>query len=111
VADKLRSAHTIHPSPPTGPRADGNSDRGGRFAGDRYQPRERSRERRQSYDQDDVMDGSYGFEEKMDLDDGNDDGGRGQGLYSDVLVGSRGNGRGRGDRGDGRGRDQGRRYR
>lgn len=111
VVDKLRSAHTSHPSPPTGPRADGNSDRGGRFAGDRYQPRERSRERRQSYEQDEVMDGSYGFEEKMDLDDGNDGGGRGQGLYSDELVSSRGNGRGRGDRGDGRGRDQVRRYR
>ena len=52
------------------------------------------------------MDGSYGFEDRIDTDDRSDnrDSGRGRGgLYSDIIIGSRGRGRGRGnsrDRGD-----------
>jgi hypothetical protein len=80
---------------PLGPRADDiRSSQGG---SDRYAPRERSRDRRRDYDRDEVMDGSYGFNDRMDTDDrGNNqrDNGRGRGLYSDTLIGGRGRGRG-----------------
>jgi hypothetical protein len=62
------------------------------------------------------MDGSYGFEDCMDTDDRSDnrDNGRGRGgLYSDIIIGSRGRGRGNSrDRGDkARGYDRSRGYR
>ncbi|RDW70083.1 hypothetical protein BP5796_08480 [Coleophoma crateriformis] len=79
---------------PLGPRA---GDRGS----DKYQSRERSRER----GRDQVTDGSYGFDDRMDTDEGNQhDRGRGRGLYSDNMVNR--NGRGRGGS-----RDRGRGYR
>jgi hypothetical protein len=66
------------------------------------------------------MDGTYGFDDRMDADDNESsqyDGSRSRGLYSDSLISTRGEqGRGRGDgrdigrRGDG-GRDRGRGYR
>lgn len=102
-----RSAPEVQPVIPTGPRADAASDRSDRY--NRYQPRQRSHERRRSYDED-VMDGSYGFEDQMEVDDRGDSRNQARGLYSDDLVSSR-NQRGRGDRGHhGRGReDRGRR--
>jgi hypothetical protein len=51
------------------------------------------------------MDGTYGFEERMDTDDHKDNYENGGGLYSDNLVGNRGRGRGNiRDRGNERGR-------
>lgn len=94
---------------PLGPRADTYTDRSDDRPGygnsDRYAPpRERSRERRRDYDRDDVMDGSYGFEDRMETDDRREDKSRGGGgLYSDTMIGNRGrgnaNGRDRGGRG------------
>jgi hypothetical protein len=97
---------------PLGPRADGYADRsddnrsGHGGNSDRYAvPRERSRERRRDYDRNDIMDGSYGFDERMDTDEREDQSrGSGGGLYSDTLVNNRGrggsyNGRDRGGRG------------
>ena len=89
---------------------------------DRYEPRQRSREPRRSYEREDIVDGTYGFDEQMDMDqpDDNRNGtGNSRGLYSDDLVNKRaGRGDGRGwqdnrDRGRGgnRGRDRGRGYR
>jgi hypothetical protein len=89
---------------PLGPRADTINDRSGDTRSahggtDRYTPRS---ERRRPYDsRDEVVDGSYGFEERMDTDD-NYENGEGRGLYSDNLVSNRGRNRGRGnDRGRG----------
>lgn len=50
------------------------------------------------------MDGSYGFEDRMETDDRREDKSRGGGgLYSDTMIGNRGrgnaNGRDRGGRG------------
>ena len=87
-------ASTGRPVTPLGPRADDRSSQGG---SDRFVPRERSRDRRRDYDRDEVMDGSYGFDDRMDTDDRGDnrrDNGRGRGLYSDTLIGGRGRGRG-----------------
>ncbi|KAF4632126.1 hypothetical protein G7Y89_g6002 [Cudoniella acicularis] len=107
AAKVVRSA----PITPLGPRADNPADRSddsrsGYNGTDRYTPRERRRDP----ERDDVMDGSYGFEDRMETDDGdrygNGRGGRG-GLYSDSLIGSRGRGNSR-DRGRG---GQGRGYR
>jgi hypothetical protein len=89
---------------------------------DRYEPRERSQERRRGYEREDVVDGTYGFEEQMQIDEpenNRNDMGNSRGLYSDELVNRRaGRGDGRGwqdnrDRGRGgdRGRERGRGYR
>ncbi|QSZ30048.1 hypothetical protein DSL72_004566 [Monilinia vaccinii-corymbosi] len=74
-------------SVPTGPKA-GRIERssGSDSLDSRYNSSRNSRE--------DVVDGSYGFEDRMDTDDHDDDGrsnknGRSQGLYSDNLVGGR----------------------
>lgn len=63
------------------------------------------------------MDGSYGFEDRMDTDEDKGRNGGAGGLYSDTMIGSRG-GRGNGnysnnnrDRGGGRGGDRSRGYR
>jgi hypothetical protein len=49
------------------------------------------------------MDGSYGFDDRMETDDREDKGRSGGGLYSDTMIGNRGrgnaNGRGNGRRG------------
>jgi len=108
VKQQLAKPAPASPAPristPTGPRADADrsdDNRSGYGGSDRYEPRDRSRERR--YDRDDVMDGSYGFSDRMDTDNSdtgnrdnrNDRGrGQGQGLYSDSLINSRGRGRG-----------------
>lgn len=100
--NSARSAPETQLTVPTGPRADSVSDRSdSRYTpSDRFQPRPRSHERRRSYDEDKVMDGSFGFEDRMETDD-YDSRGRGRGLYSDDLVTGRNNQRGgRGDRGD-----------
>ena len=86
---------------PLGPRADqitsrSDDTRSGYGGSDRHTLRERRREADSRHE---VMDGSYGFQERMDTDD-NYEGG----LYSDDLVGKRGSG-------DGRGNDRGRGYR
>jgi len=95
---------------PTGPRADAITERSddtrsgyGSRSG-RTPPR-----RREFGGRDDVIDGSYGFDEdRMDTDD-RQDGGRGRGLYSDTMIGNRGRGRGNSrDRGRG---ERGRGYR
>lgn len=97
---------------PLGPRADILADRSdgmrsGHGGSDRYVPRARSRERRRDYDsRDEVTDGSYGFEDRMDTDDHDNqyEKGRGRGgLYSDTMVNNRGRGR--------LGKDRGRGYR
>lgn len=80
---------------------------------DRYEPRNHSREDR---DRDDVVNGSYGFDDRMETDDQNNHYSDDKGLYSDGLVNRRGrDDRGRGRRGDGRDRgrggDRGRGYR
>lgn len=120
------------PSIPTGPR----HDRPARSVtpvgpkADRYFPRPRSQDRsRRDVNQSNtsrsgsVVDGAYGFDEKMETD--NDDGydkNRGRGLYSDTIIGGGyggnrgGNDRGRTrgnswDRGRGGGNDRGRGYR
>lgn len=74
------------------------------YNSDRYNPRDLERSRRES-ERDDVMDGSYGFEDRMDTDDPNGRSARGRGsLYSDNLISDRGRrrgdsrDRGRGDR-------------
>lgn len=105
---------------PLGPRADIVTDRSdsrsdARYAGsDRYAPLDRSQDRGRDNDRDEIMDGSYGFEDRMDTDDRDDNGyekGSGRGLYSDRIVGGR-NGRGHGDSRDrGRGNERGRGFR
>lgn len=57
---------------------------------------------------DEIIDGSQGFEDRMDTDDNDNRGG----LYSDNLVNNRGRGRGNSrERGRGGGKDRGRGYR
>ncbi|KAH7393311.1 hypothetical protein BKA64DRAFT_675802 [Cadophora sp. MPI-SDFR-AT-0126] len=104
----LKQAAPASPAPrsntPQGPRADRNANRSednrSGYSEDRYTPRERSRERRREYGREEVMDGSYGFnDDRMDTDEGEN-----RGLYSDRLLSSRGRGfannRDRGGRGD-----------
>ncbi|KAI9641350.1 hypothetical protein NHQ30_010152 [Ciborinia camelliae] len=100
-------------SVPTGPKA-------GRFEhssrSDSYDSRYQTNSSRSS--RDDIVDGSYGFNDRMDTDD-HDEGrlsnGRSQGLYSDNLVGARNsnnNNRPYGNNGNGgRGNDRNRGYR
>ncbi|TAQ86783.1 hypothetical protein B7494_g4902 [Chlorociboria aeruginascens] len=95
--------------PPLGPRADIDT----RYnSSDRYEPQGSSRDRDRDYNsnRDEVMDGSYGFDDRMDTDDRNDsydDKGRGRrGLYSDSMVSH--NGHDRGGRGSGNNWDRGR---
>lgn len=109
-------APTVPSVTPLGPRADRSEDYySDHRNSERHAPRERSRERgRRDYDRDDVMDGSYGFEDRMETDDNSQLNG-GKGLYSDTLINSnrgrgRGNSRDRG-RGTGNGYDRGRGYR
>jgi hypothetical protein len=95
---------------PTGPRADAIADRSDDARSGYGSRSDRSPPRRRDYDsRDDVIDGSYGFnDDRMDTDD-RQDGGRGRGLYSDSMVGNRGRGRGHSrDRGRG---ERGRGYR
>ncbi len=96
---------------PLGPRADTYTARPDKTRGsDRYIQRGHSLDRdRRDYERDDVMDGSYGFDDRMDTDD-RDNKGSGGGLYSDNLIGSRGRGGNSRDRG-GRGGDRSRGYR
>lgn len=83
-----------------GPRADagranGYGDRSGSYAS-------KERSRHDYAARAEVVDGSYGFDDRMDTDEG-DDNGRGQGkLYSDSLAPKRG--------GMGGSRERGRRY-
>jgi hypothetical protein len=88
------------PSVPLGPRADTIASDNNRRGNDRYEPRDRNRDRRQDYDRndrderddrEDVIDGSYGFGERMDTDDNYD-----RPLYSDSITGGRGRGNDRG---------------
>ncbi|KAH7321667.1 hypothetical protein BKA65DRAFT_463953 [Rhexocercosporidium sp. MPI-PUGE-AT-0058] len=107
----MKQAAPVSPAPrsstPQGPRADRKTDRSddtrsGYSDTDRYGARERSRERRRGQGREDIMDGSYGFndEDRMETDEGDS-----RGLYSDKLISSRGRGvannRDRGRRGDG----------
>jgi hypothetical protein len=113
-AGKLSAPRT--PAIPTGPRevitiedrSDDSPRRGGsdrRGGLDRYTPRN---DRRRDYgSRDDVVDGSYGFDERMDTDD-NYGSGRDRGLYSDNMVGNRGHDSGRDRAPEGRGYDRGR---
>ncbi|KAI9049193.1 hypothetical protein LZ554_007040 [Drepanopeziza brunnea f. sp. 'monogermtubi'] len=78
-------AQQIHT--PQGPRADINRDRRSGYETYRYPPRERSRERRRQYSRDDVTDGSYGFNDRMETDEFVNGG-----LYSDNLISSKGRG-------------------
>lgn len=58
---------------------------------------------RRNYGNGEVMDGSYGFDDGMAVDNTNEDGGN-QGLYSDNLIGRRNKARGGAStRGRGRG--------
>ena len=69
----------------------------GRGGSGRYIPRnDRRRDRRDFDSRDDIVDGSYGFDDRMDTDDNNDNR-EGRGLYSDNLVSNRGSDKGRGD--------------
>ncbi|RDL35236.1 RNA-binding, RBD [Venustampulla echinocandica] len=109
VYHKIGAVKSIRstPSTPQGPRADLiNEDTRSAYAGsDRYTPRER----RQN-DREDIMDGSYGFDNRMETDDDNYSNGRDRGsLYSDNIVGNRG--RGGGDNQDRRDRGRGNGYR
>jgi len=112
------------PSIPLGPRADIITSDNNRRGNDRYEPRDRNRDGRRDYnrndrddrdardarddrdgrddreDREDVIDGSYGFGDRMDTDDNYD-----RPLYSDNIVGSGSKG------GRGRGNDRGRGYR
>ncbi|TVY83445.1 putative RNA-binding protein [Lachnellula suecica] len=82
------------PKTPLGPRADAIADRPDENRSERYNPRDRGGRRESERERDDVMDGSYGFDDRMDTDD-QDDRNRGRGsLYSDNLIGNRGRGRG-----------------
>jgi hypothetical protein len=85
-----------------------DDNRSGYASSERYTPRDRERSRREP-GRDDVMDGSYGFDDRMDTDDRDDRNGRGRGsLYSDTLIGNRGRGRANSyDRGRGDGRGSG----
>jgi hypothetical protein len=117
-----KQSTTKAPVAPLGPRADLMSDRldktrpSGRY--DRYEPQDLNRERRRFDDQerDEVVDGSYGFDDQMETDGQSDHYNGDRGLYSDGMVGRRGReDHGRGRRGDsrdrGRGGDRGRGYR
>lgn len=91
---------------PLGPRSDVITDRsdGTRPGYGRYAARDRSRDRQRNYNsRDEVTDGSYGFDDRMDTDDLDNSRGQGGGLYSDNLVGN--------NRDRGRGNDRGRGYR
>ncbi|TVY55998.1 putative RNA-binding protein [Lachnellula cervina] len=96
-----------NPIAPLGRRAEAITDdsRSSYGSSERYTPRDRERSRRES---DDIMDGSYGFDDRMDTDDHDDRRTRGS-LYSDNLIGNRGRGRansrdrGRSDGGRGNG--------
>ncbi|CAL3965860.1 hypothetical protein PZA11_002697 [Diplocarpon coronariae] len=98
------SSHAQPTSITQGPRADINVNMSdaARFGhgDDRYVARERSRERRREYSREDVIDGSYGFEDRMETDDAE------RGLYSDNIISRKGRGiannRERDNRGDGR---------
>ncbi|KAK2628554.1 hypothetical protein QTJ16_001657 [Diplocarpon rosae] len=99
------SSHAHLTSIPQGPRADFVTNRSDAARSghedDRYAARERSRERRRDYGRDDVIDGSYGFEDRMETDDAES-----RGLYSDNIISRKGRGiaynRDRDNRGDGR---------
>ncbi|KFX99404.1 hypothetical protein O988_03883 [Pseudogymnoascus sp. VKM F-3808] len=101
------------PTIPVGPRADRSNARPTRAAdSDRYNQRDDNRTRNRDSNRNDVVDGSYGFDEdRMDTDEAP------RPLYSDNMVGARSD---RGDyrdsgrgynRGGGRGGARGRGYR
>ena len=109
----ISSAHKLQRTPaprasavravtPLGPRA--GTDRADyRDNSDTHRGRSRERPRDNSnrdYGRDDVQDGTYGFDDRMETD--NDSAEKGRGLYSDTLINSN---RGRGG---GNNRDQGR---
>ncbi|POS86409.1 hypothetical protein EPUL_000879 [Erysiphe pulchra] len=97
-------ALTRHIVAPTGPRADYVNDQAddSRSYGDSDFNRSggRSKDHYRDYNREDVVDGSYGFSDRMDIDD-RDDKNRRRGLYSDNLIGSRYGRRSRGDEGRG----------
>ncbi|RFU35850.1 hypothetical protein B7463_g499, partial [Scytalidium lignicola] len=95
------TTHTPRSITPLGPRGDIVVDHS-----DDSWPDTRTRNGRKNYDNGDVMDGSYGFNNSMDVDNNHNDKGKVQGLYSDNLIGRRNNIRGRGGN-----RDRGRGYR
>ena len=87
-------AHSITP---LGPRANerSNGNQSGYGSSERY-PRERSRERRRDVaPRADVIDGSFGFDDRMEMDADNGEETR-PNLYSDTLVNKRGRGHNRG---------------
>ncbi|PQE13824.1 pentatricopeptide repeat protein [Rutstroemia sp. NJR-2017a BBW] len=85
-----RSAPTApaRQSIPSGPRA-GRLDRD--VGSDRYAPKDRAPSNGRN-GRDDVIDGTYGFDDQMDVDnrdDNRNNNNNGRGLYSDNLVGNR----------------------
>ncbi|KAH8598310.1 hypothetical protein B0O99DRAFT_58870 [Bisporella sp. PMI_857] len=93
------------PAIPSGPRstrlADQSNGNLSSYNGSERYPQDQSRERRRDYEtRAEVIDGSYGFDDRMDTDDREDDRNRAN-LYSDNLVNKRGRGhsleRGRGN--------------
>ena len=78
---------------PLGPRADTRTERSDDIRSGYDSRSDRTPPRRRDYDRDEVMDGTYGFQnDRMDTDDRQENG-RG-GLYSDSLISDRGRGRG-----------------
>ncbi|KAH8821611.1 hypothetical protein F5884DRAFT_768465 [Xylogone sp. PMI_703] len=93
--------HTSRPSVPLGPRGDVAANRSDSSRSD-----PRVRHGRKNNDGGEVVDGSYGFDDTMDVDNAHSDKGKPQGLYSDSLVGKRNS-----TRGGGSGRYRGRGHR
>ena len=99
-APRATLPHQVSAAPasaPTGPRLNGTGQTYGNS--DRY-PQEPSRDRRRDYNsRPDIIDGSYGFDDRMDEDD-RDGSNAKPDLYSDNLINKRGRGHSR-DRGRG----------
>lgn len=109
VYHKVGSSYSNDPQPtvprqivaPRGPRADLlaeqlSEDSRSYVESDSRKSRGRSKDHYTDYDRDNVVDGSYGFNDRMDINNGNDTGRR-RGLYSDNIISGRYRRRTRGD--------------
>ncbi|RKF56347.1 putative rna- rbd [Golovinomyces cichoracearum] len=86
---------------PRGPRADLlaeqlSEDSRSYVESDSRKSRGRSKDHYTDYERDNVVDGSYGFNDRMDINNGNDTGRR-RGLYSDNIISGKYGRRTRGD--------------
>lgn len=88
-SEKLPPAPPRKPATPVGPRADlitERSEDSRSYGGSEFgKSRGRSRDRYRDYEREDIVDGSYGFNDPMEIDDHHDER-RVRGLYSDNII-------------------------